>query len=58
MDKYTIKIQEDFISISDSKGEIVYWNCDEWKENPNLVLVIANTLKLAYLEKDLRKLLK
>ena len=56
--KYKINLDEDSISIWDKKGEVVYWNREEWEENSGVVFSIVNAVKLAYEGKDLRKILK
>jgi len=45
---FRIEFGEDHIRIYDiNNKEVVGWTVDEWKEDPNLVLVIANAVKLA-----------
>ncbi len=43
----TIACSPDSISIKDSKGEIVYWDKQEWLEDPSLIISIANACYLA-----------
>lgn len=52
--RYKIVYGEDFISIhkkSNPKKDIVYWNKDEWLENPELIFSIAHAVELAYLDR-------
>ena len=57
--EYSVKIGEDFVSISDREGEIVRWVLPEWVEDPKVVLSIANAVKLAEQGlTDMRKLLQ
>lgn len=53
-----IKYTEDSISISDSLGEIVYWDKQEWVEDPTLVLSIAHACYLVGQGKNLRDYIK
>lgn len=55
--KYQIKFEEDSITISDDKGEVVHWVQDEWKENPSVVFPIVNAVKMACEGKDIRKII-
>ena len=45
-----VDIGEDYISIldDDTHKEVVYWNMGEWEENPNIVISIANALRIYY----------
>lgn len=42
-----IEYGEDYIKIYDKKGEIAYWNIEEWKENENVVFSICKGVELA-----------
>ena len=39
---------EGSVHIGDEHGEIVMWDSREWAEDPSLVFVIANALRMAY----------
>ena len=52
-----VKYGEDFISIEDDKGEIVYWSIDEWKENEKIIFSICRAVELSK-ENLLRETLK
>lgn len=56
--KAKVEFGEDYIRIYDTKGEIVYWDEQEWKEEPEVVYSIANAVRLAERGRDLRKILK
>jgi hypothetical protein len=43
----TIEIEQDHISISHHGEEIVYWHSDEWNEDADIVISIANAVMLA-----------
>ena len=43
----TITIRTDFIRISDGARELVYWDRQEWVEDPDLTTTIANAVFLA-----------
>lgn len=56
-----VDIGEDYISILDENHEeIVYWNICEWEENPNVVISIANAIRIYYQNgvKRLKEVLK
>lgn len=36
------------ISLLEDNTELVMWVSDEWKEDPSLVAVIANAIKIGY----------
>ena len=55
--KEQIEYGQDYICIKDKKGEIVYWNEDEWKEDSQLIFSILHALQLAQ-KGQLRKFLK
>jgi hypothetical protein len=55
--KPIVEITEDFIRIFDKKGEVVYWDKEEWKEEPNIIISITNAIKMAYEGKDIRKII-
>lgn len=57
MKKYKVEFGEDFVRISDKKGEVVYWDIQEWEENSEVVFSIVNAVKLACEGKDIRKIL-
>lgn len=44
--KYKIIFSEDGITIRDKKGTEIYWNQQEWEEDPSVVFSIANAIKL------------
>lgn len=46
----SVEIDPLAICISDEDGEIVYWDRAEWEEDPDVVAVIANAVKLYYTE--------
>ncbi len=41
---FTVDIHPDSIVLMDEKGEIVYWDKQEWIDDPSLVLSIANAI--------------
>lgn len=43
-------IGSDYISISDEKGEIVYWDCQEWYDDPDIIVPITEAIRLALTE--------
>lgn len=46
-----VEINEDSIRILDpenNNSEVVGWVSDEWKENPDVTLCIANALRIVY----------
>jgi hypothetical protein len=47
-----------FVTISDSKGEVIHWDKAEWEEDPSLVMAICNAVKMAAEGKNLRKLIR
>lgn len=40
--KYAVELAPDHLSIRDEQGEVVYWDVQEWVDDPSLVMVIAN----------------
>ena len=42
-----VEIEQDHISISHHGEEIVYWHSDEWNEDADIVISIANAVMLA-----------
>lgn len=38
------------IRLMDGDDEIVMWSSDEWKEEPSLVAVIVNAVRIGYTE--------
>ncbi len=58
MARYKVECKEDHISISDDKGEVVYWDRAEWRDDPLLVPTIAHACYLAAMGADLRAFLK
>lgn len=52
-----IEYGKDFICISDDKGEIVYWDIQEWKDDENIVFSICKAIELSK-EDKLRDFLK
>lgn len=38
------------ISLMDGTDELVMWTSDEWREDPSLVVVIANAIGIGYTE--------
>lgn len=38
------------ITLYDGQYELVTWTSDEWKENPSLVVVIANAIRAGFME--------
>lgn len=57
MARCRVECTNDHISISDDKGEIVYWDRAEWKEDPILLPIIANACYLAGVGEDVRAIL-
>lgn len=55
MARAKVEFGDDYISVSDAKGEIVYWDEQEWIEDTSLVKRIANACYLAGKGEDLRK---
>jgi hypothetical protein len=46
-----IDIRADHITIADAKGdEIVYWDRQEWLDDPDLTIPISNAILLACME--------
>ena len=43
-----IEIENEYVCISDDKGEIVYWHHEEWEEDPSIVPSILNAIKIYY----------
>jgi len=43
-----VEVDEDHVAIGDDNGEIIYWDRQEWIENPDLAPIIANAIKLLY----------
>jgi len=58
--KDNVYIRDDFISIADDEGEVVRWVRDEWLEEPDIVVTIANAINLASEEDNdgVRKILE
>ena len=56
--KQRIDFGDDYISISDKQGEIVYWDINEWIQEPQVVFSIVNAVKMALSGIDLRRKLK
>jgi hypothetical protein len=56
--KNKIKRTKDYVSISDSKGEVVYWDSQEWKDDPSVKLSINHAIKLARKGENLRSIIK
>ena len=42
-----VEIEQDYISISHHGEEIVYWHIEEWNEDADIVISIANAVMLA-----------
>jgi hypothetical protein len=38
------------IALMDGDAELVMWTSDEWREDPSLVVVIANAIQVGYTE--------
>lgn len=45
-----IEILADYIIIADEKGEIVYWDRQEWLEDPDVIVPITNAIHIAHTE--------
>jgi len=52
--KMKVNFGKDYIQILENKKEIVYWDREEWKEDPEVVFSIANAILLS--QKDPQKL--
>jgi hypothetical protein len=46
---FTVDIHSDSIVLMDEKGEIVYWDRQEWIDDPSLVLLIANAINQGHI---------
>lgn len=54
---YKVIYGKDYIAVTRGKSEIVYWDKQEWIDDPEIVFSIANAVSLACLGK-LEKFLK
>ena len=43
---------EDFIQIVDEGTEVVYWDRQEWVENPDVVFTITEAIALSFMSPD------
>lgn len=55
-----VSIGPDYIAIYDMGEEICFWHEDEWKENPELAINLANAIRTYYVKGPafMRQLLK
>ena len=49
-----VEVENDHISITHKGKELVYWDEQEWKDDPEVVVSIANAIKMAF--EDVNKL--
>jgi hypothetical protein len=47
-----VNFGEDYIEIMDGTDELIYWDIEEWKSDPQIVFSIANAVKLALTDPD------
>jgi hypothetical protein len=54
MTNLNVEITNDYVSITEDSGEeVVYWDQQEWIEDPELVVpAIANAIHLAYTDPE------
>ena len=48
--KFSVRVGENFVAIDYNGTEVLYWDCAEWEEDPEVTLVIANACRQAYEE--------
>ncbi len=41
---FRVSARLDYIRLEDEQGEIVYWDKQEWIDDPDLVITIANAI--------------
>lgn len=46
---FTAYITADHVSLSDAEGELVHWDRQEWLDDPDLAVTIANAINVGYL---------
>lgn len=45
-----VEIRADYIVIADEKSEIMYWDRQEWLDDPDVIVPITNAIRIAYTE--------
>jgi hypothetical protein len=44
------EIEPDHIALFDDGEELIYWDAVEWREDPELVVIIANAINIGHTE--------
>jgi len=59
-DGFNVEAITDYVCLTDRRGEIVYWDRQEWVEDPDLVITIAAVINHGHVHgsESLRKMLK
>ena len=50
-----ITVKDDHISIHDGGEEVFYWHKQEWKDDPDLIVTVANAIVIALTDEDLAR---
>ncbi len=50
-----ITVKDDHISIHDGEEEIFYWHKQEWHDDPDLIVSVANAITIALSDPDLAR---
>lgn len=47
---FRAEIENDHIALFDDEEELIYWDCEEWREDPQIVILIANAINIGHVE--------
>lgn len=54
MNKPNVVFTDEYIALCNGNVELVYWDIEEWKEDPEVVFSIVNAVKTLYEEGPLK----